>query len=91
MGSAKEMISHLPFVTGSDGEYTVLGRGTPEIYINGRKVRDKTELDRLQANEILSAEIITTPGVQYGSSVGRGHPSAHHPQTRTGNERQFLH
>lgn len=42
----------------------------PEIYINGRKVRDKTELDRLQANEILSAEIITTPGVQYGSSVG---------------------
>lgn len=70
MGSAKEMISHLPFVTGSDGEYTVLGRGTPEIYINGRKVRDKTELDRLQANEILSAEIITTPGVQYGSSVG---------------------
>ena len=40
MGSAKEMISHLPFVTGSDGEFTVLGRGTPEIYINGRKVRD---------------------------------------------------
>lgn len=69
MGSANEMISHLPFVTGSDGEYTVLGRGTPEIYINGRKVRDKTELDRLQANEILSAEIITTPGVQYGSSI----------------------
>lgn len=70
MGSASEMISHLPFVTGTDGEYTVLGRGTPEIYINGRKVRDNTELNRLQANEILSAEIITTPGVQYGSSVG---------------------
>lgn len=70
MGSAKEMISHLPFVTGSDGEYTVIGRGTPDIYINGRKVRDITELDRLQSYEILSAEIITTPGVQYGSSVG---------------------
>lgn len=39
------------------------------IYINGRKVRDNTELNCLQANEILSAEIITTPGVQYGSSV----------------------
>lgn len=70
MGSAKDMISHLPFVTGSDDEYTVLGRGTPEIYINNRKVRDITELNRLQADEILSAEIITTPGVQYGSSVG---------------------
>lgn len=70
MGSAKDMISHFPFVTGFDGEYTVIGRGTPDIYINGRKVRDITELNRLQAFEILSAEIITTPGVQYGSSVG---------------------
>lgn len=69
MGSAKDMISHLPFVTGFDGEYSVIGRGTPEIYINNRKVRDLTELNRLQADEILSAEIITIPGVQYGSSV----------------------
>lgn len=69
MGSANEMISHLPFVTGSEGDFSVIGRGTPDIYINGRKVRDNTELNRLQANEILSAEIITTPGVQYGSSV----------------------
>ncbi len=70
LGTANDMIPFLPFVQGSDGSYTVFGRGTPEIYINGRKVRDNTELDRLQANEILSAEVITSPGAQYGASVG---------------------
>lgn len=69
LGSASDMIGHLPFVTGSDGDYTVIGRGKPEIYINGRKVRDASELSQLQANEILSAEIITTPGARYSSSV----------------------
>ncbi len=69
MGSAAEMLLHLPFVTGRDGSYTVLGHGSPLIYINNRKVRDATELDRLRANEILSAEVITTPGAEYASNV----------------------
>ena len=69
MGTAGEMLSHLPFVTGKDGSYTVLGHGTPEIYINNRKVRDTSELDRLRADEIVSAEVITTPGVEYASDV----------------------
>ena len=69
MGTASEMLSHLPFVTGKDGSYTVLGHGTPEIYINNRKVRDTSELDRLHADEIVSAEVITTPGAQYAANV----------------------
>ena len=69
MGTASEMLSHLPFVTGKDGSYTVLGHGTPEIYINNRKVRDTSELDRLRADEIVSAEVITTPGAQYAANV----------------------
>ena len=69
MGTAGEMLSHLPFVTGKDGSYTVLGHGTPEIYINNRKVRDTSELDRLRADEIVSAEVITTPGAQYAANV----------------------
>ena len=69
MGTAGEMLSHLPFVTGKDGSYTVLGHGTPEIYINNRKVRDTSELDRLRADEIVSAEVITTPGAEYASNV----------------------
>ena len=69
MGTASEMLSHLPFVTGYNGSYTVLGHGTPEIYINNRKVRDTGELDRLRADEIVSAEVITTPGAQYAANV----------------------
>ena len=69
MGTANEMLSHLPFVTGNSEGYTVLGHGVPEIYINNRKVRDMSELDRLRADEIISAEVITTPGAEYAADV----------------------
>lgn len=42
-------LAHLPFVTSRNGSLSVLGSGTPEIYINSRKVRDLGELDRLRA------------------------------------------
>ena len=69
MGTASEMLSHLPFVTGNNEGYTVLGHGAPLIYINNRKVRDMGELDRLRADEIVSAEVITTPGAEYAANV----------------------
>ena len=65
-GSANDMLTHLPLMM-SNG--TVAGHGKPEIYINNKKVRDAQELDRLRADEILSAEIITTPGAEYGAEV----------------------
>ena len=65
-GSVTEMLTHLPLMMG-DG--TIAGHGTPEIYINNKKVRDATELDRYRADEILSAEIITSPGPEYGQDV----------------------
>ena len=65
MGTANDMLSHLPFVSERNGSYEVIGYGTPEIYINNRKVRDMSELDRLRADEIVSTEIITVPGAEY--------------------------
>ena len=70
MGSAADMIGHLPFVTGDGGKFSVIGRGGAEIYINGRKVRDTNELGQLQATEIQQAEIIMNPGARYSSDVG---------------------
>ena len=69
MGTANDMLSHLPFVSERNGNYQVIGYGTPEIYINNRKVRDMSELDRLRADEIVSTEIITVPGAEYASNV----------------------
>ena len=65
-GSVSDMLTHLPLMM-SDG--SVAGRGKPEIYINNKKVRDESELDRLRADEILSAEIITNPGAEYGAEI----------------------
>ena len=65
-GSVAEMLTHLPLMM-SDGK--IVGHGTPEIYINNKKVRDASELDRYRADEILSAEIITNPGPEYGADV----------------------
>ena len=65
-GSATEMLSHLPLMM-SNGE--IAGHGKPEIYINNKKVRNEEELNRLRADEILSAEIITSPGAEYGAEV----------------------
>ena len=65
-GSVTEMLTHLPLMM-SNGE--VAGHGKPEIYINNKKVRNEEELNRLRADEILSAEIITSPGAEYGAEV----------------------
>lgn len=39
------------------------------IYINGKKVRDNTELDRLNPDEISTVEVKQNPGAQYASNV----------------------
>lgn len=69
LGTANDMISQLPFVSGDDGNWEIIGRGKPEIYLNGRKVEDTNELKRLSAKDILKAEIVTVPGTQYSSST----------------------
>jgi len=68
-GSAADVLENVPgMIKGRDG-LEVIGKGTPVIYINGRLVRDKAELDRLQSNEIRSVEVINNPGAQYDATV----------------------
>lgn len=69
MGTAAELILHLPFVSGYGGSYNVLGRGTPVIYVNNRKIRNSDELNNISAVDIQSAEVVTSPGVEYASDV----------------------
>ena len=64
--SVSEMLTHLPLMM-SDG--SIAGHGKPEIYINNKKVRNEAELKRYRADEILTAEIITNPGAEYGAEV----------------------
>ncbi len=68
-GTANDALSRVPgLIKGQDG-LEVLGKGAPLVYINGRKVTDSKELDRLQSNEIQNVEVITNPGAQYDATV----------------------
>lgn len=68
-GAMEQLLDRIPNVMAKDGKIEVFGRGTPEIYINGRKMRDKMELERLQPDEIKNIEVISTPGARYAASV----------------------
>lgn len=69
VGTADELLSMLPRVQGSDGNFTVFAKGTPEIYINNRKVNDTRELKQLKANDVKSVDIITSPGARYSAET----------------------
>ena len=68
-GTAENLLDKIPNVTAQDGAVTVFGRGTPEIYINGRKVRNSQELDQLSSDHIKSVEVVSNPGARYDTSV----------------------
>lgn len=68
-GSAIDVLTRLPLLIENNDGFQVMGKGSPLIYINNRPIQDNSELLRLKSNEIKSVEIITTPGVEYNSSV----------------------
>lgn len=68
-GTALEVLGKMPFVTKSGSDIEVLGKGSPLIYINGRQVRDMSELDQLSSSQIKSVDIVTNPGARYASTV----------------------
>ncbi len=70
VGTADDVLSMLPQVQGGDGNFTVFAKGTPEIYINNKKVQNARELKRLKSTDIKSVDVITSPGAKYNAEVG---------------------
>ena len=68
-GTLGEMLVKVPGMTGTDETPEVLGKGSPLIYINGRLMRDNSELKRLRSEEIRDVEVINNPGAQYDATV----------------------
>lgn len=68
-GTAEDLLDRIPGVSAGNGSVSVFGRGSAEVYINGRKVRDSSELDRLASSNIKSVEVINNPGARYAASV----------------------
>ena len=68
-GTARDVLGKVPGLIKGQNGLEVVGKGTPQIYINGRKMTDATELDRILSHEIQSVEVITNPGAQYDATV----------------------
>ena len=68
-GTAKDVLAKTPGLIKGQNGLEVIGKGSPLVYINGHKLTDASELDRLQSNEIQSIEVITNPGAQYDATV----------------------
>ena len=69
LGNAMDVIEQLPGVMREDDKFTVFGKGTPTIYVNGRKLMDNSELYRMSSKDIASVEVISNPGAKYGAEV----------------------
>ena len=68
-GTMEHLLDRIPNVSAQNGNIKVFGRGEPIIYINGRQMRDRSELDRLSSNNIKSVEVISNPGARYAAST----------------------
>ena len=69
VGTAKAVLENLPGVQRKNDGLEVFGKGTPLIYINGRKLQNQTELDQISSEDIQSVELITSPGAKYDATV----------------------
>lgn len=65
LGTAQDILKHVPGLTISDGELNMIGKGAPVVYIDNHKVLDLSILERLSSSDIKSVELITIPGVKY--------------------------
>ena len=68
-GTIEHLLDRIPNVSAQNGNINVFGRGEPIIYINGRQMRDRSELDRLSSDNIKSVEVIANPGARYAAST----------------------
>lgn len=68
-GTANDVLSKVPGIIKKKDSFEVFGKGAPLIYINGRQVRDQSELDQLNSDDIKNVEVISNPGARYDATV----------------------
>lgn len=68
-GTCFDVLAQMPGVRTEDGNIEIIGKGSPQIYINGRRVFDRSELERISSKDIQSVEILSNPGAKYGADI----------------------
>ena len=70
LGTAEDVLAHVPGIIKRQDGFEVFGKGAPLIYINGRLMRHTKELEQLKSTDVKSIELITNPGAKYNATVG---------------------
>lgn len=68
-GTCFDVLAQMPGIRTDEGNIEIIGRGSPQIYINGRRMLDRSELERISSKDIQSVEILSNPGAKYGADV----------------------
>ena len=69
-GDALDLLRWAPGVMVDANEViSVIGRGTTEVYVNDRRITNKSELKSLSSQDIKRVEVIRDPDAQYASST----------------------
>ncbi len=69
--TATEVLAKLPGIfKNKDGKPQAFIGGSPEIYINDRKVQDYSVVENLPVTQIKEVKVIHHPGAEYGNNVG---------------------
>ena len=69
LGTAEDVLSRVPMISKKGEGFEILGKGTPLIYVNNRKLTDLQELRNIQSDFIRSVEVVQNPGARYDASV----------------------
>lgn len=69
MGTAEDVLTRVPMIAKRGDAFEILGKGTPLVYLNNRKLTDMNELKNIQSDNIKSVEVIQNPGARYDASV----------------------
>lgn len=69
VGTCFDVLSQMPGVRVNDENIEVIGKGNPQIYINGRRMLDRSELQRISSKDIQNVEVLSNPGAKYGAEI----------------------
>ncbi len=68
-GTLMDVLNKSPgVIVDKNNNITIPGKGSPVIYINGKEVQSKSELDILQSDDIQNIEIDRNPSAEYSAS-----------------------
>lgn len=66
IGTVVDILREIPRVVVQGDEIAILGKGIPNIYLNGRKVLNIDEILSIKSSEIRKIEVLGNPNGRYG-------------------------